>query len=91
MSIKKFKEALKIDSIIRKEFREKHDVLSYYSNFIIYKKSKGIRTELILKKDPLILKKINLDFIPLNKKNFYVFKTLNKIKLKKILDNYGYK
>jgi len=91
LSIKKFKEALKIDSIIRKEFREKHDVLSYYSNFIIYKKSKGIRTELILKKDPLILKKINLDFIPLNKKNFYVFKTLNKIKLKKILDNYGYK
>ena len=91
LNVKKFKAALKIDSTIRKEFREKHDVLSYYSDFIIYKKSKGIRTKLILKKDPSIIKKINLDFIPLNKKKFYVFKTLNKIKLKKILDNYGYK
>lgn len=80
----KFKEALKIDSIISKEHKQQSAIRTYYSDTISRKK--GITAEEINKIDSSILKKLKLNHIPLFKKHFYVYKTLNKIKLKKILN-----
>ena len=91
-NLKKFNNALEIDTIIAKEKNttaQKKNLKTYYANTIKYH-NKHIRINLFLRyADDKILKKINTDHLPLFQKTYSVYKVVNKLKFKELIANYG--
>ena len=79
--------AWKIDNELRKDLKSEK-IKKYYTSYIFFK-NKQIRVKNFINKNPKILKKINIDFIPLKQRtSMDIFEVINKNQMEKSLDIY---